>query len=60
MTGGSSGGGWFARNTGGALALVSNTSVGPADNTWLAGPRLGAGAKEVYSAVSDRFGSGGK
>ncbi|CAM5329610.1 trypsin-like serine peptidase [Streptomyces chartreusis] len=60
MTGGSSGGGWFAQNTDGALALVSNTSIGPADNTWLAGPRLGADAKRVYGAVSDRFSSGGK
>ncbi|WP_202425114.1 trypsin-like serine peptidase [Streptomyces sp. HUCO-GS316] len=59
MTGGSSGGGWFAENPDGALALVSNTSIGPADNAWLAGPRLGADAEKVYRAVSDRFSSGG-
>ena len=54
-SGGASGGGWFARNPdSGELALVSNTSIGPADNIWLAGPRLGEGAKAVYGAVSER------
>ncbi|MFJ4827293.1 trypsin-like serine peptidase [Streptomyces bacillaris] len=52
MTGGSSGGGWFAEGPDGSVALVSNTSIGPADNVWLAGPRLGARAKSVYEAVS--------
>ncbi|MFE5819981.1 trypsin-like serine peptidase, partial [Streptomyces sp. NPDC056479] len=33
MTGGSSGGGWFARSPAGGPALVSNTSIGPAGNT---------------------------
>ncbi|MFF8480953.1 trypsin-like serine peptidase [Streptomyces antibioticus] len=54
MTGGSSGGGWFARRADGTIALVSNTSIGPAENTWLAGPRLDASAKAVLDAVSAR------
>ncbi|AVZ71617.1 hypothetical protein SLUN_04840 [Streptomyces lunaelactis] len=57
MTGGSSGGGWFARSPGGGLALVSNTSIGPTENTWLAGPRLGESARELYRRVSDKAGS---
>jgi hypothetical protein len=57
MTGGSSGGGWFARSPAGGLALVSNTSIGPTDNTWLAGPRLGESAEELYRRVSDKVGS---
>ncbi|MER5889377.1 hypothetical protein ABT160_36610 [Streptomyces sp. NPDC001941] len=48
MTGGSSGGGWFARRPDGTLALISNTSIGPAASTWLAGPRLGEEARRVY------------
>jgi hypothetical protein len=40
MTGGSSGGGWF-RVVDGEIKLVSNTSIGPTDSTWLAGPQLG-------------------
>ncbi|WP_322741086.1 hypothetical protein [Streptomyces hygroscopicus] len=55
MTGGSSGGGWFARNADGSLALISNTSIGSVSATWLAGPRLGPVAKGVYGAVSARF-----
>ncbi|MFE5894840.1 hypothetical protein ACFQ6E_38745 [Streptomyces sp. NPDC056462] len=57
MTGGSSGGGWFARSTAGGLELVSNTSIGPTDNTWLAGPRLAESARELYPRVSDKVGS---
>ncbi|MFF3243929.1 trypsin-like serine peptidase [Streptomyces sp. NPDC002870] len=57
MTGGSSGGGWFARGPSGAPALVSNTSIGPADSTWLAGPRLGEPARKLYQRVSDKAGS---
>ncbi|MET9610169.1 hypothetical protein ABZZ17_34700 [Streptomyces sp. NPDC006512] len=53
MNGGASGGGWFARDPSGALALVSNTSIGPDGNTWLAGPRLGQRAREVYQSVSN-------
>lgn len=56
MTGGSSGGGWFASMPDGKTALVSNTSIGPITNTWLAGPRLGAEAKKVFDGVSKKFG----
>ncbi|MYS24527.1 hypothetical protein GA0115240_165112 [Streptomyces sp. DvalAA-14] len=55
MTGGSSGGGWFATGPDGRPALISNTSIGPAANTWLAGPRLGAEAKKVFDGVSRKF-----
>jgi hypothetical protein len=55
MTGGSSGGGWFADGTDGKPALVSNTSIGPVTSTWLAGPHLGPEAKSVYDAVSKKF-----
>ncbi|MFE3643814.1 trypsin-like serine peptidase [Streptomyces sp. NPDC059169] len=55
MTGGSSGGGWFARQPNGKLALVSNTSIGPVTAGWLAGPRLGEGAEAIYTAMSDKF-----
>ncbi|MFE5872554.1 trypsin-like serine peptidase [Streptomyces roseifaciens] len=55
MTGGSSGGGWFAKGPDGKVALVSNTSIGPANSTWLAGPRLGPEAKGVYNAISGKF-----
>ncbi|MGI5252965.1 trypsin-like serine peptidase [Actinacidiphila glaucinigra] len=52
MTAGSSGGGWFARKPNGEQALVSNTSIGPQDGPrWLAGPRLGSEAEEVFDAV---------
>ncbi len=59
MTGGSSGGGWFAVGTDGRTALVSNTSVGPDPSVWLAGPYLGDTAKAVLDKVSLRFGSRG-
>ncbi|GLF99680.1 trypsin-like serine peptidase [Streptomyces yaizuensis] len=55
MTGGSSGGGWVARGRDGRPALVSNTSIGPVPAGWLAGPRLGAEAKAVFTAVSRKF-----
>ncbi|MEV6589168.1 trypsin-like serine peptidase [Streptomyces acidicola] len=55
MTGGSSGGGWF-RVVGGETKLVSNTSIGPSDNTWLAGPQLGRGAQQLYDMMSTRYG----
>ncbi|RII09459.1 hypothetical protein DSC45_30740 [Streptomyces sp. YIM 130001] len=55
MTGGSSGGGWVAEGQDGKPALVSNTSIGPVQTGWLAGPRLGPGAKKIYSAVSDKY-----
>ncbi|MFH8289889.1 trypsin-like serine peptidase [Streptomyces sp. NPDC018059] len=56
MTGGSSGGGWF-RMVGDKTELVSNTSIGPAENTWLAGPQLGKGAEQVYDMMSEKYGS---
>ncbi|WP_031508766.1 trypsin-like serine peptidase [Streptomyces megasporus] len=52
MTGGSSGGGWFATGASGKPVLVSVTSIGTLDHTWLAGPRLGDEAKAVHDAVS--------
>jgi hypothetical protein len=55
MTGGSSGGGWFATRPDGRTALVSNTSIGPVTGTWLAGPRLGAVAQKVFDGVSRKF-----
>ncbi|MFC5723689.1 trypsin-like serine peptidase [Streptomyces gamaensis] len=55
MTGGSSGGGWFRQGADGKAVLVSNTSIGPANSTWLAGPRLGPEAKGVYESVSRKF-----
>ncbi|MFA3843077.1 MULTISPECIES: hypothetical protein [Streptomyces] len=56
MTGGSSGGGWF-RMVDGKTQLVSNTSIGPAENTWLAGPQLGKGAQQVFDTMSEKYGS---
>ncbi|MFJ2773074.1 trypsin-like serine peptidase [Streptomyces sp. NPDC087300] len=56
MTGGSSGGGWF-RVVGDKTKLVSNTSIGPAANTWLAGPHLGKGAEQLYDMMSKKYGS---
>ncbi|HEX5566956.1 MAG TPA: hypothetical protein VFY14_08565 [Streptomyces sp.] len=58
MTGGSSGGGWFAKGSSGKPVLVSVTSIGTIDHTWLAGPRLGADAKAVHEAVSKKFAGG--
>lgn len=55
MTGGASGGGWFAQRPDGTTALVSNTSIGPVTSTWLAGPYLGAEAKKVFDGVSKKF-----
>ncbi|CAM5354348.1 hypothetical protein SALBM217S_05672 [Streptomyces griseoloalbus] len=55
MTGGSSGGGWF-RVAGGETVLVSNTSIGPLDHTWLAGPRLGPDAEALYQNMSRTYG----
>ncbi|MEU2879287.1 hypothetical protein, partial [Streptomyces sp. NPDC007070] len=57
MTGGSSGGGWF-RVVNGKTVLVSNTSIGPADSTWLAGPQLGRGAQALYESMSRAHGGG--
>jgi V8-like Glu-specific endopeptidase len=55
MTGGSSGGGWVETGSDGKPALVSNTSIGPVQSGWLAGPRLGPVAKGVYTSVSKKF-----
>ncbi|MEV7084323.1 hypothetical protein AB0O07_00215 [Streptomyces sp. NPDC093085] len=55
MTGGASGGGWVAAGQDGKPALVSNTSIGPVTSGWLAGPRLGTVAKNVYDGVSEKF-----
>ncbi|MEU3855239.1 hypothetical protein [Streptomyces sp. NPDC029554] len=55
MTGGSSGGGWFAPDPDGSMSLISNTSIGSTARTWLAGPPLGEQARKIYRAVSDRF-----
>ncbi|WP_436739282.1 trypsin-like serine peptidase [Streptomyces sp. BBFR102] len=55
MTGGSSGGGWVAEGADGKPALVSNTSIGPVNAGWLAGPRLGKEAEGIYTAVSEKF-----
>ncbi|MFF0742350.1 trypsin-like serine peptidase [Streptomyces sp. NPDC004111] len=57
MTGGSSGGGWFMAKPNGQLALVSNTSIGPVTHEWLAGPRLGPGAQQIYTMMSKKYGS---
>ncbi|MHC0428766.1 trypsin-like serine peptidase [Streptomyces sp. O3] len=55
MTGGASGGGWFYKKSNGQLALVSNTSIGPAGGSgWVAGPQLGAGAKRAFDAASKK------
>ncbi|WP_434597482.1 trypsin-like serine peptidase [Streptomyces sp. A5-4] len=56
MTGGSSGGGWFAAQPDGKTALVSNTSIGPVTSGWLAGPRLGKGAEQVFTTMSEKYG----
>ncbi|MFC7302662.1 trypsin-like serine peptidase [Streptomyces monticola] len=58
MTAGSSGGGWFREISNGKLALVSNTSIGPAGSAgWLAGPQLGDGAKRVFDTMSEKYGN---
>ncbi|MFE9626118.1 hypothetical protein [Streptomyces sp. NPDC006527] len=41
---------------GGETKLVSNTSIGPADNTWLAGPQLGQEAQALYENMSRTYG----
>ncbi|TQK51431.1 hypothetical protein FBY35_1828 [Streptomyces sp. SLBN-118] len=55
MTGGSSGGGWF-RVQGKNTVLVSNTSIGPVTNGWLAGPQLGKGAEQLFTVMSEKYG----
>ncbi|MDR6980886.1 hypothetical protein J2X68_007628 [Streptomyces sp. 3330] len=58
MNGGASGGGWFMARQDGTLVLVSNTSVGPSEAQWLAGPRLGSEARELFTAVGADTGTG--
>lgn len=60
LTGGASGGGWFARapgQTGNDVSLVTNTSVGSAHNAhggnWLAGPYLDTSAKQLYTIANN-------
>jgi V8-like Glu-specific endopeptidase len=50
MTGGASGGGWLSAD---GAQLLSVTSIGPLTGGWLAGPRLGAKAEAVYTAVTE-------
>ena len=52
MTGGSSGGGWFATNERGETVLVSHTSLVAYDRTFSVGPYLGTGAEKVFQALS--------
>lgn len=52
MTGGASGGPWLRTGDSGEPELISVTSVGPADSTWLAGPRLEEEARDVLDYVS--------
>lgn len=55
MTGGSSGGPWIAKGPDGKSQLFSVNSIGPSNNTWLAGPRLGTEAEGVYQAISKKY-----
>ena len=55
MTGGSSGGGW-GRVVDGETVLVSSTSIGPLDSTWLAGALLGKDAEALYRNMSETHG----
>jgi hypothetical protein len=58
LTGGASGGGWFARAPGqaaGEVSLISNTSVGSAhtsSRSWLAGPYLDGEAQALYQTAN--------
>ncbi|MFF2406868.1 hypothetical protein [Streptomyces sp. NPDC058092] len=48
---------WFSEGPDGKLGLVSNISIGPVTSGWLAGPRLGKGAQDVFTTMSEKFGS---
>jgi hypothetical protein len=58
LTGGASGGGWFARAPGqktGEVSLITNTSVGSAHGatrSWLAGPYLDTEAQQLYQTAN--------
>ncbi|TQF03254.1 hypothetical protein E6W39_14675 [Kitasatospora acidiphila] len=53
MTGGSSGGGWLAKEPNGKVALVSNTSIGPDPSAWLAGPELDDQAQGMFQEMTE-------
>jgi hypothetical protein len=53
MNGGASGGPWFLSHNGHTY-LVSNNSLSDR-KTFITGPRLGANAKQVYLATSNKF-----
>ncbi|MCF6523929.1 serine protease [Streptomyces sp. JJ36] len=56
MTGGMSGGGWFAEGSDGKAQLVSvNSLINRPDVSWATGPRLGAAAEGVFDAISKKF-----
>ena len=56
MTGGMSGGGWFATNGKGESVLVSvNSTINRPTVSWARGPRLDAAAEGVFNAVVNKF-----
>ncbi|WP_367123938.1 serine protease [Streptomyces phytohabitans] len=56
MTGGMSGGGVFASDRDGEARLVSvNSLINRPDVSYAAGPRLGAAAKGVFDAISEKY-----
>ena len=54
MTGGSSGGGWFAERPDGEMALVSENSIGTLDHSTLSGPYLGEVAQKMFDYISQK------
>ncbi|MFD9817088.1 trypsin-like serine peptidase [Streptomyces sp. NPDC059080] len=59
MTGGSSGGPWFAKGADGEPELISNMSMGPRPARWSAGPHLGPEARNMFHAMSKRWAAKG-
>ena len=55
MTGGSSGGPWFAKGKDGKPVLVSNMSMGPRPAKWAAGPHLGTEAQTIFRSMSKKW-----
>lgn len=56
MTGGMSGGGWFATDENGESVLVSvNSTINRPEVSWARGPRLGEAAEGVFDAVVQKF-----
>ncbi|MFF5159233.1 hypothetical protein ACFY3N_23965 [Streptomyces sp. NPDC000348] len=45
-----------ADGDGGEVKIPSDTSIGPMDNTWPAGPRLGEDAEALYRNMSETYG----